>query len=210
MFNCCTLYLMTLSISVDRFDYCAGSYLFWSEHHEGQFSDGYARLCRLGRWFTPGMAWKGWDSLNETARDVYRAWCEREGETCTYDTVKGLLEASEAFELEDPCVEWFLDWCEGETLQESGLVNFDHSDFVNVAMPYTRDLIRFYDDNEESVLYWFDQWQECLCVGGCRLDAMASVDTTVDDADDFKTAAVNLAMSYLGGQLLRACEEAQA
>jgi len=200
---------MTLSISVDRFDYCAGSYLFWSEHHGGQFSDGYARLCRLDRWFSPGMGWEGWKSLDDAARDVYRAWCKREGETCTYDTVKGLIEASEAFELEDPCVDWFMDWCGGETLQESGLVNFDRSDFVNVAMPYTRDLIRFYDSNEDSVLYWFDEWQHCMCIGGCRLDAMASVDTTVDDPDSFKAAAVNLAMSYLGGLLLRACEEAQ-
>ena len=198
---------MSLSTSIDRFDYCEGTYVFCSEHHSGQSSELYARLCRIGQWFKPGVLWSGrWESLSEGARDVYRAWCKREDVLCDYDTVPWLLVNEHGADESDACTDWFLDWCSGETLDESGLVNFDRSDFVNIAMPYTRDLINFYDRNEESVLAWFDQWQEAMCLPGCRLDALAQVDTTVDDPDDFKAAVVNLAMSYLGGQLLAQLE----
>lgn len=193
---------MTLCISVDRFEYCAGTYLFCSEHYVGQASDLYARLCRIGRWFKPGAASIKWETLSEEARDVYRAWCKREGDICEYDTAPWLLVNEHGYDENDDCIEWFLDNCEGETLEESSLANFDRSDFVNICMPYTRDLVAFYDRCEDSVLHWFDQWAEACCLGGCRLDCMAQVDVTVDDADDFKTAAVNLAMSYLGGQML--------
>lgn len=200
---------MSLSITVDRYDYCAGTYAFCAEHHAGQSSDLYARLCRIGQWFKPGAGWSDrWEDLSEAAQDVYRAWCKREDVLCDYDTVPYLLVNNHGADDNDDCTEWFLDWCSGETLEESGLVNFDRSDFVNIAMPYTKDLIRFYDMYEESLLGWFDQWQECMCLGGCRMDALAQVDTTVDDPDDFKTAIVNTAMSYLGGLMLSQLEEA--
>ena len=50
----------------DLFD---GAYWFCADHHDGQWSDGYAALCRIGEVFTPGAVSNGPES-NE-AREVY-------------------------------------------------------------------------------------------------------------------------------------------
>ena len=51
---------MSLAFEIDRFDYVSGSWLFWSENHTGQGSEGYARLSRYQ--FNPGACFTGWPS----------------------------------------------------------------------------------------------------------------------------------------------------
>lgn len=191
---------MSLSVGVDRFDYVEGSWLFWSEHHAGQWSAGYQRLCRYQ--FNPGPCWKGWESLSETARDVYRAWCRKENEACTYDTVKGLLELSDNYDLEDPCVDQIVSRYGDELLEDTGLVNFDHSDWVNCAMCYCADLRRFYDQCEDSILYWLDELCDALGYNS-RLQAVEG--DTIETPGELKEAFVNAAMTYLARLLLDDC-----
>ena len=70
-------------------------------------------------------------------------------------------------------------------------------------MPYTRDLIRFYDNNEADVLALVDEY--CDAIGAIsRLHALEGV--TIEDPDDFAAALVNCGMTYLGQQLLAALE----
>jgi len=191
---------MSLAIPVDRFDYVSGAWLFWSEHHLGQFSDGYARLSRYQ--FNPGACFTGWPSLSDVAKDVYRAWCKKEQEVCTYDQLSCLLEDSD-FDLEDPCVSYFVDYYGDDTLEDSSLINYNHSDFVNCNMCYTSDLLRFYNQHEDSILYWCDQY--CEAIGATsRLEALAG--ETIETPDDFATALVNCGMTYLGRSILEYLE----
>jgi hypothetical protein len=55
----------------DRFDIVSAHYAFCCDYHEGQGSELYAKLCRIGNYFTPGMAWKGYDSLSENGQMIY-------------------------------------------------------------------------------------------------------------------------------------------
>ena len=187
---------MSLAIPIDRFDYVSGAWLFWSEHHAGQFSDGYARLSRYQ--FNPGACFTGWPSLSDAARDVYRAWCNKEGEPCAYDRLRYLLE-DKGYDFDDPCVDYFLDTYGDDTLEDTGLVNYDHSDFVNCDMCYTRDLLNFYDQNTAEIRLWLDEM--CTAYGyTSTLEALEG--HTVEDPDDMKAAMVNCAMTFLGRQLL--------
>jgi hypothetical protein len=193
---------MSLSIPIDRFDYCEGTYQFWSEYHSGQSSKGYSILSRILSKFSPSPCHKGWESMGEDARDVYRAWCKKEGQPCAYDQLRYLLEDKD-YDSEDPCVDYFLGHYGDETLEDTGLVNYNHSDFVNCDMPYTRDLINFYNQNEDSVLYWCDQY--CEAIGATsRLEALEG--QTIEDPDDFAAALVNCGMTYLGQSILSSLE----
>lgn len=193
--------------TINRFSYCAGSLLFWSEHHSGQNSRGYAILSRIAAQYSPGMSYTGWESLDDDARDVYRAWCRKEGEPCQYDQLQYLLEQSDCFDLEDPCVEYFMDRYGEDTLEDTGLVNYETSDFVNLDMPYTRDLLRFYSDHSDAILYWVDQY--CDAAGlNSRLQALEG--QTIEDPDDMAAALVSLAMTYLGGSILQTLKDVKS
>lgn len=185
---------------IDRFDYCEGTYLFCSEHHGGQDSELYARMSRLiGRFqFTPSPV-LSWEHLSEIGREVYRKWCEREQEVCEYDSVSWLLVNEHNYDEEDECVAYFLEREKDEPLEESGLVNFDRSDFVNLYECYTHRLIEFYDEREDSLLGWLDQYCDA-CGYTSRMEALEG--STIEDPDDMKTAIVNVAMTYLGGMML--------
>ena len=192
--------VMTLSIGIDRFDYVAGSWLFWSENHSGQASEGYARLSRYQ--FNPGACFSGWQSLTEEARNIYRAWCKRESVDCEYDTVRYIL-GEHGWDVENPdgCLEYFLDSYGDDNINETGLINYQQSDFVNLDMCYTHDLIRFYKDCSAAVLDLVDEY--CEAIGATsRLHALEG--QTIEDPDDLATALVNCGMTYLGGQLLSA------
>ena len=43
----------------DRFDIVEAHYWFTAHYHGGQFSDLYSRLCRIGRYFSPGRGASG-------------------------------------------------------------------------------------------------------------------------------------------------------
>lgn len=185
---------------IDRFAYCQGTALFWSEYHSGQNSRGYSILSRILSKFNPGPMGMIWEHMEEEARDIYRAWCRKEGGKCEYDSVRYVIEQSERFDMDDDCVSWFMEHCGDETIEDTYLVNYEHSDFVNNDMCYTKDLLRFYEQNEESVLQWCDEYCEAL---GCtsRLEMLAG--QTIETPDDFATALVNTGMTYLAGEMLR-------
>ena len=184
-------------LTIDRLSYCEGTYLFWAENHSGQNSKGYQILSRVSSKYEPGPFHSGWESLDETARDVYRAWCAKESVSCEYDTIKYLL--SDTFDAEDPCVDYFLDSYGSDTLENTCLVNYDRSDFVNIDMCYTRDLIEFYHRNETEVLAWADR--ACDAFGyNSKIHLLEG--ETIETPGDFATGLVNAAMSYLARDIL--------
>jgi hypothetical protein len=187
--------------TIDRLSYCEGTYLFWSENHSGQNSKGYEILSRVSAKYQPSISHNGWESLDETAQNVYRAWCAKESVSCEYDTIKYLL--SDTFNIEDSCVDYFLDSYGSDTLEDTGLVNYDRSDFVNLDMCYTRDLIEFYNRNETELLAWVDT--ACEAYGyNSRLHLLEG--ETIETPDDFAAGLVNAAMTYLGRELLSSLE----
>ena len=57
----------------DRYDIMCAYYLFYSENHWGQGSEGYRRLCRLQTGpckFRPSPIF-GYESLSENAKEIY-------------------------------------------------------------------------------------------------------------------------------------------
>ena len=58
----------------DRHDIVEAHYLFYSQYHEGQFSDGYRQLSRILAYYKPGLGgWSDENDLNENARAIYDA-----------------------------------------------------------------------------------------------------------------------------------------
>ena len=164
------------------------------------------RLCRLLNTFqfkpSPSLRW---ETMTECGRDVYRAFCTKYDKPCEYDHVDYIIKEHTDYDENDACVQYFMEYCENETIEESSLINFNHGDFVNICMPYTRDLINFYDENEEELLIYVDQY--CEAAGYTSRLQLCEGDN-IEDPDDFKAALVNHGMTYLGGMLLQACSEA--
>jgi hypothetical protein len=69
----------------DRFDIISAHYAFCNDYHSGQSSDLYARSCRIGRYFTPGAMWKGYDSLSENGQEIYNNLVAKHGFNKTND-----------------------------------------------------------------------------------------------------------------------------
>ena len=183
--------------TIDRLSYCEGTQLFWAENHTGQNSRGYKILSRVSAKYQPSPWHKGWESLDETSRDVYRAWCVKESVSCEYDLIRYLI--CDKVDLNDACVDYFLDSYGSDTLEDTGLVNYDRSDFVNIDMPYTRDLIEFYNRNESEILAWVDL--ACDAYGyNSRLHLLEG--ETIETPDDFAAGLVNAAMTYLARDIL--------
>lgn len=66
-----------------RFDIVLGHYVYNLLHHEGQWSDKYARLCKITCYFSPGRLFSEEEFLNNTkeedllAKEVYDNLVER-------------------------------------------------------------------------------------------------------------------------------------
>ena len=193
--------LATASLDCDRFDYVQASALFWDEHNNGQASEGYARLSRyMGPYrYNPGPCFNGWGDLSCTAKEIYRAWCQRESVDCEYDSLRYVLEQA-GWDVDDAgCVAELLGRYEHSDSAESGLCNFDRSDWVNLDMPYTRDLIRFYDMHEDDVLAWCDRACDAYCY---TQRAQLWESETIEDPDDLKASLVNHAMTWCAREAL--------
>ena len=197
--------LATTSLCCDRFDYVHGSWLFWSEHHSGQASRGYQRLSFYDGTlrFSPGLSGDHWEGLSADAQEVYRAWCERESIDCYYDSLRYALEQADWDVEDDACVAALLDRYRLSDPAESGLCNFEQSDWINLDMPYTRDLLRFYDQNESDVLAWCDRACEAL---GFTSRAQLWESETIEDPDDLKASLVNHAMTWCAREALAVVE----
>ena len=56
----------------DRFDIMEAHYMFYSQYHEGQFSDGYRKLSLIQQVYRPSLyGWCNENDLNENARAIY-------------------------------------------------------------------------------------------------------------------------------------------
>ena len=66
----------------DRYQIVLGHYIFCMHYHGGQFSDLYARMCRIGKYFSLSRLWTDFDLYleeNETALLVYNGLEEKHG-----------------------------------------------------------------------------------------------------------------------------------
>lgn len=61
----------------DRFDIADAHYLFLCHYHEGQASDKYRRLSRMGRYFKPSPLLSV-ESLTENGRGIYEELVRKE------------------------------------------------------------------------------------------------------------------------------------
>jgi hypothetical protein len=192
--------MTTYPATFDRFDIVSAHHLFWSEHHSGMGSEGYTKLSKISAMrFDPAALFTGWDSLSENAKNIYRNLCESEMEQCEYDTLRYIINEKFDF-IKDGCVEYFIDRYDA---CPTDLCNYETSDFVNTDMCYTKDLLNFYECNEDCVLHWVDE--ACGAYGyTSRLQLLEG--QTIEDPDDFATALVNAGMSYLGSILWQVVE----
>jgi hypothetical protein len=56
----------------DRFDIVIAYYFYYCDYHDGQFSQSYARLCRIADYFKPSPLWGNiYDTENENAIEIY-------------------------------------------------------------------------------------------------------------------------------------------
>ena len=184
----------------DRFDIVSAHHLFWTEHHQGMGSEGYAKLSKISAMrYDPGYLGPSWDLLTFNGKEIYRELCNKEGVQCEYDTLKYIVD--DQFDwVNDSCVEWFIDRYNDNP---EDLCNYETSDFVNIDMCYTRDLINFYECNSDCILHWVDE--ACEAYGyTSRLQLLEG--QTIEDPDDFAAALANAGMSYLGLTLHQAVE----
>tara|TARA_R100000808_G_C2063905_1_gene94174 strand:+ start:47 stop:250 length:204 start_codon:yes stop_codon:yes gene_type:complete len=55
----------------DRFDVVEAHYWHAVDHHDGQRSDLYAKMCKISGYYTPGACHRGYDSLSENGKAIY-------------------------------------------------------------------------------------------------------------------------------------------
>jgi len=64
----------------DRFDIVEAHYIFCTDYHDGQWSNLYAKLCRIGGYFSPGAAWSGRiEDTSENCQEIYARLVENHG-----------------------------------------------------------------------------------------------------------------------------------
>lgn len=69
-------------MEASRFDIAQAWYWWLTDHHEGQWSEKYARLCKLSRSYRPGMMERGPEE-GSVAEIIYQNLCEKAG--CDHD-----------------------------------------------------------------------------------------------------------------------------
>lgn len=55
----------------DRFDIVEAHYTYCIDYHDGQWSDLYARQCRISEYYTPGCLYNGYQSLSDNGKEIY-------------------------------------------------------------------------------------------------------------------------------------------
>ena len=72
---------VSLSTENPKYDLTEALYWWYANHHEGQTSESYRRLCILAKFFYPSLS-KG-PEPNSFAQFLYQAKCDDEG--CTHE-----------------------------------------------------------------------------------------------------------------------------
>lgn len=67
----------------DKFDIISAHYAFAVDFHGGQWTDLYAKLCSIQKYFNPGPLWKGYDSLTENGQAIYDALVQKQDLCCS-------------------------------------------------------------------------------------------------------------------------------
>ena len=62
----------------DRFDIVEAHYWHAVDYHGGQWSKLYAKQCRIGKYYRPGIAHQGYESLTENGQDIYNQLVQME------------------------------------------------------------------------------------------------------------------------------------
>jgi hypothetical protein len=62
----------------DRFDIVEAHYWHAVDYHGGQWSDLYAKQCRISRYYKPGLMHQGYESLTENGQDIYNQLVQME------------------------------------------------------------------------------------------------------------------------------------
>lgn len=57
----------------DRFDIVSAHYAFAVQYHSGQWSPLYERQCRISKYYTPSPLDRGFNSLSENGKEIFRA-----------------------------------------------------------------------------------------------------------------------------------------
>lgn len=87
----------------------------------------------------------------------------------------------------DSVIESIVDWIDDSP---ESLKDFCHSDWINLAEPYTRDLINRWDSDRNDLIKWADDY--CDQTGIDIHEALADS----FDPDNYTAGFVNLAMSW--------------
>jgi len=64
---------------MNRFDIVEAHYWWNTDHHTGQWSREYRRLCRMRAYFTPGHSTSTASLIGTPAGDIYDALCDSAG-----------------------------------------------------------------------------------------------------------------------------------
>ncbi len=62
---------------MDIIEKCEAYYMYYSQHHFGQWCPLYAKLCTLTRVFKPRRSLNNEDDLSEESRELYEQLIER-------------------------------------------------------------------------------------------------------------------------------------
>ena len=55
----------------DRSILCLRTMQHAVDWHSGQWSELYDKQCHISEYFTPGMGWKGFESLSDNGKEIY-------------------------------------------------------------------------------------------------------------------------------------------
>jgi hypothetical protein len=80
------------------------------------------------------------------------------------------------------------------------LLNFDTSDWVNLAECYTSDLLKRYNDQEDDIKALFNDYCETI---GATSTLEVLEGETIEDPEDMMAAMVNRAMTWAAIEILR-------
>lgn len=62
---------------LDRDNYVIAAYWFYSDYHDGQFSEFYKRSCKFGRIYKPAISESGYETLDDDQKEIYHALCRK-------------------------------------------------------------------------------------------------------------------------------------
>ena len=126
----------------------------------------------------------------------------------TVETLRGLLAAAGSpyaetawdRRIDNPCIDDVIERFDDcpEALQD-----FHRSDWVNLAEPYTADLLRRWEQQTVGIRALWDQWCEAIGATSTAHALEGEIDS-IEDGDDLNALIVNHAMTWAAIELCNA------